>query len=488
MHQCHEAPLLFGDDRIGDIYVRIEYGFDILGINVLAAGAYDHILQAPLDIKPAVLVELAQIARAEPAVIGKDLFRRLGVLEIPEHDAGRQRHDLALPGVGVDMLQAQLHARRLGPGRAEAHLRRCGARQQRRGLGKPVADGIRDFRLQQELFGTAVEFGAPDAEEPQTPAEELEQFLARDAVEVAAQESHLIERTPETVGIEFGQYLVAVDLLDDERHDQHDRGTHGPQRRHQCRGRGRTVEVNDPGTHREGIDHTDGTFVGVRERQHREEYVVGQYGKDARRNPDLGAECRVGQHHPLGLRGRTRGIDDHGQVIGLRHGHGALPPDPLSNDAQVLGAHHDVQPFDGLFREFGKEPVGNEQGLGFGMRDDHVEFLTRKIGQDRHGDHAGRSNGEIADSPIGHVAAEQGNLVPGTEPRTGKYLLHFFDTPAHLGIGHVVAFEHRKCDFRRELLHAVADQFVKCIDGHNTFRFNYVSITRKFGAKLLISG
>ena len=38
MHQCHEAPLLFGDDRIGDIYVRIEYGFDILGINVLAAG------------------------------------------------------------------------------------------------------------------------------------------------------------------------------------------------------------------------------------------------------------------------------------------------------------------------------------------------------------------------------------------------------------------------------------------------------------------
>ena len=40
-----------------------------------------------------------------------------------------------------------------------------------------VADGIRDFRLQQELFGTAVEFGAPMPRNRRRPPKSLSSFL-----------------------------------------------------------------------------------------------------------------------------------------------------------------------------------------------------------------------------------------------------------------------------------------------------------------------
>ncbi len=134
----------------------------------------------------------------------------------------------------------------------------------------------------------------------------------------------------------------------------------------------------------------------------------------------------------------------------------------------------DVEPFDGLLRKFGEKFVRDEQGLGLRMLDDHVQLLAREVGQDRHGDHAGRRDGEVADAPVGHVAAQQGHLVAGLQAGSRKDFLHLGDTTVHLGVSHVVAFEHRKCDFRRELFHAVASQFVKCIDGHN-FSFSTTS-------------
>ena len=62
----------------------------------------------------------------------------------------------------------------------------------------------------------------------------------------------------------------------------------------------------------------------------------------------------------------------------------------------------------------------------------------------------------------------------GLQAGSRKDFLHLGNTTVHLGVSHVVAFEHRKCDFRRELFHAVASQFVKCIDGHN-FSFSTTS-------------
>ena len=265
MHEGYQTPLLLRDDRIGDADVRVQHCLDVLGVDVLAAGAHNHILQAALDIEPSVLVELPEVARAEPAVGREDLLRGLGILEITHHRTRRAGYDLTLPGLGVDVLQPQFDARGLGSRRAETHLRGSGSGQQRRGLGQSVTDGIGHFGFEQELFGPSVELRPADSEEPQAAAEELHKLLAGHTVEITAHKADAVEQAPEARGVEFGEHLMAVNLLDDQRHDQHHRGADGPQGGHQRRGRGRTVEVDDPGAHREGINHADGTFVGVRQ-------------------------------------------------------------------------------------------------------------------------------------------------------------------------------------------------------------------------------
>ena len=141
----------------------------------------------------------------------------------------------------------------------------------------------------------------------------------------------------------------------------------------------------------------------------------------------------------------------------------------LGNDTEIFRTDHDIQTVDGLAGKFREETVGDQQRPGFGVFDDHVELLAREVGQNRHGDHAGRGDGKITDAPVGHVAAQQGDLVPGTKPRGGQDLLHTGNTTAHFSISHILAVEHRVGDPRCELLHTVANQFVQGIDNHDVF-------------------
>ena len=259
---------------------------------------------------------------------------------------------------------------------------------------------------------------------------------------------------------------MAVDLLDDQGHDQHHRGPYVAQRRHQRRGRGRTVEVGDPGAHREGVDHADRAFVGVRERQYGEEDVVGPHGEDRRREVDLRAERPVGQHHPFGARGRARGVDDDGQIVGLRLGRRALAAYALRDDAEVFRADHDVEALHGLLGEPREELVRDQQCFGFRVFDDHLQLLAREVGQNRHGDHACRRHGEVANAPVRRIAAQQRHLVARPQAGFEQRLLHFGDSATRLGVGHVFALVHREGDLRRELLHAVAYHRGECVECH----------------------
>ena len=199
---------------------------------------------------------------------------------------------------------------------------------------------------------------------------------------------------------------MAVDLFDNQRHDEHDRGPHRTQGRHQSRRRRRTVQIDDPGSHREGIDHADRAFIGMRKGQHRQKDIFAADRKNGGRDIHLRTQGLVRKHHALGFRGRSGGIDDDCQVVRRRNTRRTGRLDPAGDDSQVFGTDHDIQPFDRLFRKFREEFVGDKQGLGFRMLDDHVEFLARKIGKDRYGDHARRCYGKIADAPVGHVAAQ----------------------------------------------------------------------------------
>ena len=100
MHERDEPPLLLGDQRIGHENVGVEDALDLFGVDVLAAGAHDHVFEPPLDVKPTVGREPAQVAGAEPAVGCEDFGRLLGILVVAQHDARRERHDLALLRIG----------------------------------------------------------------------------------------------------------------------------------------------------------------------------------------------------------------------------------------------------------------------------------------------------------------------------------------------------------------------------------------------------
>ena len=76
------------------------------------------------------------------------------------------------------------------------------------------------------------------------------------------------------------------------------------------------------------------------------------------------------------------------------------------------------------------------------MGDDHIQFGAGEVGKDRYRDHAGRGVGQVADSPVGHTAAEQRHLVAGLDAGSDERLLHRGGSPADFGVGDAFAVEH----------------------------------------------
>ena len=69
-------------------------GLDLLGINIFSIGEYDDFLAPPGDEKIAAGIEVAQIARVEPAV-AKHLGRSLRAIPISLHDDRAADRNLA---------------------------------------------------------------------------------------------------------------------------------------------------------------------------------------------------------------------------------------------------------------------------------------------------------------------------------------------------------------------------------------------------------
>ena len=66
--------------------MRLECVLEILRRDVLPACGDEDVLQAVGDREETVLVEAADVARAQPAVLRKDLAGRLLFLEVPAED------------------------------------------------------------------------------------------------------------------------------------------------------------------------------------------------------------------------------------------------------------------------------------------------------------------------------------------------------------------------------------------------------------------
>ena len=95
-------PAVADDERLRDEARRLERVLEILRRDVLAAGRDDQVLLPVGDLQVAVLVDLADVPGAEPAVVGERGGGRLRILVVAGEDGVAADEDLAV-AVEVDL-------------------------------------------------------------------------------------------------------------------------------------------------------------------------------------------------------------------------------------------------------------------------------------------------------------------------------------------------------------------------------------------------
>ena len=168
MYQGDKLAVLFGNDRLGNELIAVEHLLDIFGVDVLARWADNHILKTTLDIYPALVIDVAKVAGAEPAILGKGCLCGLLVSVIALHTARCERNNLALLGLGVNVVEANLYGGERWACRADTHHIAYCTRDKGSGLGKAIADTIGEARLKQEALSLRVELRATDGKKTHT--------------------------------------------------------------------------------------------------------------------------------------------------------------------------------------------------------------------------------------------------------------------------------------------------------------------------------
>jgi hypothetical protein len=143
--QRHQLAVHLQHGRLGDKRVRLVDRLHLLRLDVLAALGDDQRRCPPQHLKTAVGVEPPKVAGAKPAVRRERLRVRLRQGEITAEHPRPAHLDSARPGGHVLVARLgrrkpQLGARHGSPGAARPALPRQAQREQRRGLGEPVAD------------------------------------------------------------------------------------------------------------------------------------------------------------------------------------------------------------------------------------------------------------------------------------------------------------------------------------------------------------
>ena len=110
----HERAPVADHDRVRDLGVRLEVVLEVRGRDVLAARRDEDVLLAVGDRDEAVVVDLGDVARVEPAVGVEHLARRRFVLEIAGEDGRAADQELAV------VAEAKLGSGQRRPDGAEA--------------------------------------------------------------------------------------------------------------------------------------------------------------------------------------------------------------------------------------------------------------------------------------------------------------------------------------------------------------------------------
>jgi hypothetical protein len=156
--------------------VRLQLVLEVLGRDVLAAGGDDDVLLAVGDHEVAVLVDVADVAGVDEALLVERRPRRLFVVVVAGEDGVRPDEDLAVLG------EPQLHAGERPPDRSELERARPVDRCGRRHLREPVALEHEDVDRVEELGDLAGERRAARVRDPEPAAEPLLHLRVDEAV------------------------------------------------------------------------------------------------------------------------------------------------------------------------------------------------------------------------------------------------------------------------------------------------------------------
>ena len=107
--ESDELVVTLHDDTLYDHGHGVELVLNLLGIDVLAVGAEEHVLAASVDIDVAVVVHGAQVAGMVPAVLVEGLGSGFGVFIIAQHDVGAFGQYLAGDVGGVGAVDFHFH-------------------------------------------------------------------------------------------------------------------------------------------------------------------------------------------------------------------------------------------------------------------------------------------------------------------------------------------------------------------------------------------
>ena len=221
----------------------------------------------------------------------------------------------------------------------------------------------------------------------------------------------------------------------------------------------------------EGKDKSEGTLVGVGHRQHREEDIILANKEQRVDKPHLRREVVVREHYTLRLRGGTRSVDDCSQILRLRNGNLTLLLHFLRENGEILGTNNDVQLRGYILRDLSKEFIRHTHRLGLRVLDNTLDVGRSEIRQDRNYGVATRSNSEVANAPIRHIAAQQNDFVALLQASRTEQLLHLGNLLTHLLVGVIIASPQRKGYTLRKFLYTIVKNFVKSIQLHKVVKF-----------------
>ena len=447
---------------------QLEGRLQVGGADVLAARGDDQLLLAVDDAQVAVLVDLADVARVQPAVLVDRLGGLLRVVQVALADQTTPAADLAVredlelhtrqraaDGAGLDLEPLEGHgpgvlAHPVDLGERDADRAEPGDQLRRDGCGT----GHRHLALVQ------ADQGADRAER-----HVVEELVGRDLLIGRGAPGHLLsdgrrrrDGLVELLGLlrVGGQRSgdTGVELLPHTRHPEDDVRVHLPQEGGEHGGLGAGRHLDAAAQQHVVRDHPLGD---VRHRQVRHDLLAGEVltgpavdGQERLHRPH---DVVVGEHHALGAPGGARGVDDRRQIVRradrrcldqvqrLRVGQRTVADDTLGQLGRCHERHDRVELGQLVtdLEELRQEGVVlDDRHLGRAVAGQVGDLVRRRGVVDGDRGRAEEQHREVQVVELRDVAHHQHDAVPGDDPELTKAGRGPSGAVRHLREGHRV--------------------------------------------------